>query len=117
MYSQKQTLKRPHVGETVQTYNCDNSGHYVEVYEVVSISDAQIQLKHLSTRRYSGVTEERGAIIEGGEELIEYLSVPTETQWQKHWRSTLAFSEAMIRGTSMQPWLPLAEELEVPSPP
>ena len=111
------TLRRPQVGETVRTYNCDEAGHYVEEYKVISISDESISMEHLRTRRYSGVTEGFGRVTQEGKDTIDYLSVPTDIKWQQHWQSSAALNAAMIKGGSMKEWIPAAEQLVVPNPP
>jgi len=106
-------------GTVVEIYGCtfDKQGHYVKEYEIVSLNADSISLKHLRTRRDSGVTEEPGMVEVHGRDMIDHLLIPSEERWKKHYYDSLAIAGGLIRGGSLSGWMEAAKDMPVPNSP
>ena len=65
-----------------------DQGHRIEKYEVVAISTAMIELRHIATFRKGadGVVELPGSgqINRYDSRMIKHLSIPFEERWKQH---------------------------------
>jgi len=119
MSSNTSTLTQLKVGAVVETYGCtfDSHGHYSKEYEIVSLNSSSISLKHLRTRRYSGVTEESGTVEVHDRDMIDHLLIPANKRWEKSYRDDLAIARGLNHGGKAADLFQATANLPVPNPP